>query len=53
MEQEDIDESLANLEKAGLIKWDRGADLITLTDLGKEVGELIPKDWEIEEKVKE
>jgi len=52
MEQEDVDEALANLEKAGLIKWDRGAGVVTLTELGKEVGGLIPEEFAIVEEEK-
>ncbi len=44
---ENLDESLANLEQAGLITWDRGAGLIHLTELGKQVGGLLPKEWEV------
>jgi len=45
--EEEINESLTNLENAGLIEWDRGAGIIHLTELGKQVGGLIPRDWEI------
>ena len=44
---ENLDEALANLEKAGLIDWDRGARIIKLTELGEQVGGLLPKDWEV------
>lgn len=44
---ENLDDALANLEAAGLITWDRGARLIHLTELGKQVGGLLPKEWEI------
>lgn len=45
---ENMDEALENLEKAGLIVWDRGAGIVQLTERGKEVGGLLPKEWEVQ-----
>ena len=35
MTQEELDEVLGNLEKAGMILWDRGAGLVTPTEAGR------------------
>ena len=44
---DELDEVLENLERAGMIIWDRGAGLVKPTEQGRAIFELTPREKEI------